>query len=93
VANRRQWSATDPFAFCFGPLLVRASGVQLLGATEQAFCFRDLPGSGQISLTNESSQPRKVRIRLVGGERPFEQERTLGGNEGWQVDCAAAGMR
>jgi hypothetical protein len=93
VANHRQWSQTDPFAFCFGPLLVRASGVQLLAATEREFCFNDLPGPGQISFTNESAQPRTIRLRLVGQERPLEQERTLGGNESWQVDCGAAGAK
>jgi 4-amino-4-deoxy-L-arabinose transferase-like glycosyltransferase len=91
VANRPQWSGTDPFAFCFGSLLVRASGAQLLGATEREFCFKAGPGSGQINITNESSQPRTVRLRLVGRGNPFEQEHKLGGNESWQVDCAAAG--
>jgi 4-amino-4-deoxy-L-arabinose transferase-like glycosyltransferase len=93
VANRRQWGANDSFTFCFGTLLVQASGVQLLGATEREFCFNDLPGPGLISFTNESSQPRTIQLRLVGQERPLEQERTLGGNESWQFDCGAAGAK
>jgi 4-amino-4-deoxy-L-arabinose transferase-like glycosyltransferase len=93
VGNRRQWRRGDSFSFYFGPLRVRASGTQLLGATEKEFCFQDLPGPGQIRFTNESPQPRTFRLRVVGGESPFKQEHTLGGNESWQVDCEAAGMR
>jgi len=93
IGNRQKWSGAEPFAFCFGPLQVRASGAQLLGASEKEFCFKTLPGPGQITFTNESSQPRIIRLRLVGQDRPFEQKHTLGGNESWQVDCAAAGTR
>jgi 4-amino-4-deoxy-L-arabinose transferase-like glycosyltransferase len=90
VANRPQWNRTGPFAFCYGPLRIRASGAQLLGATDREFSFKTLPGPGQITFTNESSGPQTVRVRLVGAGRPFEQEHILGGNESWQVDSAAA---
>jgi hypothetical protein len=93
IANRRQWSPTNAFAFCFGPLLVRASGAQLLAATERGFCFKDLPGPGRISFTNESSQPRMVRLRIEDRGHPLEQERILGGNESWQVACPADGAK
>jgi len=93
ISNRPQWSGTEPFAFCYESLRVRASGAQLLSATAREFCFKTLPVPGQISFTNESSGPRTVRVRLVGAGRPFEQKHTLGGNESWRVDAAATGLR
>jgi hypothetical protein len=93
IANRRTWSPTNAFAFYFGPLLVRASGAQLLGATERGFCFKDLQGPGWISFTNESPQPRTVRLRIEDREHPLEQERLLRGNDSWQIACNADGAK
>jgi 4-amino-4-deoxy-L-arabinose transferase-like glycosyltransferase len=85
VSNRQVLESTNSFAFGFGYLTVRASGVRLADATEREFVFDQGPGSSEITIVNESTEPRRVRLRVRSEGRPHREERLLAGHEIWKT--------
>jgi len=85
ISNRQVLESTNSFAFGFGDLTVRASGVRLSDATEREFLFDQGPKSSEISIVNESTEPRRVRLRIRGEGPPHREERLLAGHEIWKT--------
>jgi hypothetical protein len=85
VSNRQVLESTDSFAFGFGDLTIRASGARLVDASEKEFVFEQGPKSSEITIVNESSEPRTVRLRIRGEGPPHRQERVLTGHEIWRT--------
>ncbi len=65
LANRPTWGSAGPWAFCFGPILVRAQRMRLVLATEREFRFLATDATSEVVLTNEGSEPRSLRISLA----------------------------
>jgi 4-amino-4-deoxy-L-arabinose transferase-like glycosyltransferase len=85
VSNVQTLDSTNRFAFGFGNLTVRASGVRLAEATEREFSFIEGGKQSEITIVNESSEPRKVRLRIVGEGPPHREERFLASREIWRM--------
>jgi len=88
VSNRPDFNLTNGFAFCFGPIFVRANGVKLLLATEREFRFASDGKSGEVIVKNESDQPRKIRVILQVNGNDIEQTRELAAEETWTIPVA-----
>lgn len=73
---------TEPYAFCFGTLYVRAQGAQLTRATQRELRFLPIDNRAEIVLLNEANQP--VRSRVALGAAPL-QEKLLQPGETWTV--------
>jgi 4-amino-4-deoxy-L-arabinose transferase-like glycosyltransferase len=85
ISNRQVLESSNSFAFGFGDLTVRASGVRLAHASEREFLFDQGPKSSEITIVNESSEPRRVRLRIRGEGPPHREERLLAGHEIWKT--------
>jgi hypothetical protein len=85
VSNRQVLESTNTFAFGFGDLTIQASGARLVGASEREFVFEQGPKSPEITIVNESPEPRTVRLRIRGEGPPHHQERVLTGHEIWRT--------
>jgi hypothetical protein len=85
VSNRQVLESTNSLAFGFGDLTVRASAVRLAEATEREFLFDQGPNTSEITIVNESSEPRRVRLRVRGEGPPHREERLLAGHEIWKT--------
>jgi 4-amino-4-deoxy-L-arabinose transferase-like glycosyltransferase len=85
ISNRQVLESTNSFTFGFGDLTVRASGVRLADATEREFLFDQGPKSSEITIVNESSEPRRVRLSIRGEGPPHREERLLAGHEIWKT--------
>jgi hypothetical protein len=86
VSNVQVLDSTNRFAFGFGDLTVRASGVRLVEATEREFCFLEEQKQSEITIVNESSEPRKIHLRVIGEGPPRHEERILTGHEIWRMN-------
>jgi hypothetical protein len=73
---------TEPYAFCFGTLYVRAQGAQLTRVTQRELRFLPIHNRAEITLLNEGNQPLRARVAL--GEAPL-QEKLLQPGEMWTV--------
>jgi hypothetical protein len=87
LSNQPQLKAGAKTALCFGPIFVQLHNSLLVQATDKEFRFSASHEPGEIALTNESAQPRKVRVRVIGGDQV--QERVLQPNECWRVPSPA----
>ena len=85
ISNRQVLESTNSFAFGFGDLTIRASGVRLADANEREFVFDEGPKSSEITIVNESSEPRRVRLRVRGEGPPHREERLLAPHEIWRT--------
>jgi hypothetical protein len=87
VSNRQELELTNSSAFGFGDLTIRASGARLVDASEKEFVFeKERGGSAEIMIVNEGSEPRPVRLRILGEGPPHHrQERILTGHEIWRT--------
>jgi hypothetical protein len=85
ISNRELLESTNSFAFGFRDLTVRASGVRLADATEREFVFDQGPSSSEITIVNESSELRRVRLRVRSEGPPHREERLLAGHEIWKT--------
>jgi 4-amino-4-deoxy-L-arabinose transferase-like glycosyltransferase len=85
VSNLQVLESTNSFALGFGDLTIRASGVQLADASEREFLFDQGPSSSEITIVNESSEPRRVRMRVRGEGPPRREERLLAPQEIWRT--------
>jgi 4-amino-4-deoxy-L-arabinose transferase-like glycosyltransferase len=85
ISNRQVLESTNSFAFGFGDLTVRASGVRLEDATEKEFRFSQGPKTSEVTIVNESAEPRRVRVRVHGDGPPHREERHLAGHEIWKM--------
>jgi 4-amino-4-deoxy-L-arabinose transferase-like glycosyltransferase len=81
ISNRPQLEPGNGFAFCFGTLFVRANGARLQKITRNIIAFESSEGGAEIVITNESTEPRRVKLRLAGRQH----ERVLAGGESWRV--------
>jgi len=85
VSNRQVLESTNLFAFGFGDLTVRASGVCLADANEREFLFEQGAKASEITIVNESSEPRRARLQVRGDGPPHREERLLAGHEIWKT--------
>jgi 4-amino-4-deoxy-L-arabinose transferase-like glycosyltransferase len=85
LSNCPDLQKQDGFDFCFGPLLIKAHGVRLLDATELGFHFEIEENTGDISVSNDSAETRKVHIRAGRRAHQANYERLLAGNEIWKL--------
>jgi hypothetical protein len=85
ISNCQVLESTNSFAFGFGDLTIRASGVYLADATEREFLFDEGPNASEITIVNESSEPRRVRLRVRSEGPPHCEERLLTGHEIWKT--------
>jgi len=86
VSNRQVLESTNSFAFGFGDLTIRATGARLVDATEREFVFEKGRESSEIMIVNEGSEPRRVRLRILGEGPPHHrEERLLAGHEIWRT--------
>lgn len=85
VSNRRALELTNSFAFGFGNLTIRASGVHLLEATEREFAFAQQQNQSEITVVNGSTEPRRIRLRIITKGPPHSEERLLAGHEIWRM--------
>lgn len=85
ISNRQLLESSNAFAFGFGTLTIRAAGAQLVDATEKEFLFDEGSRASEITIINESSEPRQVRLTVRGEGPPHHEERTLAGHEIWRM--------
>jgi 4-amino-4-deoxy-L-arabinose transferase-like glycosyltransferase len=85
VSNRQDLGLTNSFTFGFGSLTIRASGARVVGASEREFVFEQGAKSSEITIVNESSESRTVRLRMRGEGPPHRQEHVLTGHEIWRT--------
>jgi hypothetical protein len=85
VGNRPDLTPSDSAAFCFGSLLVRIHGARLVEANERSFDFEPAANGAEALLTNESSEPRTLRVSVLTGKRRAVQQRIVAGGETWRV--------
>jgi len=69
ISNVPRLEKPDRYAFCFGPIHVRASNAGLVEATERGFSFTRLQKDSEITVTNESPEPRKIRLSSSRGAK------------------------
>jgi hypothetical protein len=86
VSNVRVLDSTNRFAFGFGDLTVRASGVRLAAATEREFSFVEKEKQCEITIVNESSEPRKIHLRVMTEGPPHREEHLLAPHEIWRMN-------
>jgi hypothetical protein len=86
LSNQLQLKPSAQTALCFGPIFIQCREIQLLEATEKKFRFAAGHQAGEIALTNESNQSRKVRVMVEGWHQ--SEERLLAPNECWKVAVA-----
>ena len=85
ISNRQVLESTNSFAFGFGDLTVRASGTHLVDANEKEFVFEQGPKSSEITIVNESPEPRRVGLRIRGEGPSHREERLLAAHEIWKT--------
>jgi hypothetical protein len=85
ISNRPVLEPTNSFAFGFGEVTIRAAGAHLIDASEKEFLFEQGPKASEITIINESSEPRQVRLGIGGEGAPHRQERLLAGHEIWRM--------
>ena len=85
ISNRPALAPTDSAAFCFGALSFRVHGARLLQATEREFRFSVTGQAAEVIVSNESPEPRKVRLCAAGQGKHRFQERVLASQEVWQA--------
>jgi hypothetical protein len=83
LSNQPQLKAGAKTALCFGSIFIQLREVQLLQATDRELRFAGGPEPGEIAITNESAEARKVRVWIIGWDPA--QERVLTSNECWRV--------
>jgi 4-amino-4-deoxy-L-arabinose transferase-like glycosyltransferase len=86
ISNVQTLDSTNRFALGLGSLTLRASGIRLTEATEREFSFVEEQKQSEITIVNESSEPHKVRLRVIGEGSPHREERTLAGHEIWRMN-------
>jgi len=84
VSNRQLPEPAKSFAFGFGELTIRASGIALVDASERELVFEKGRESSEIMIVNEGSEPRPVRLRILGEGPRHREERVLAGHEIWK---------
>jgi 4-amino-4-deoxy-L-arabinose transferase-like glycosyltransferase len=86
VSNRQVLKSSNSFAFGFGDLTIGASGMLLVDASEREFAFEKGREPSEITVVNESSEPRRVRLRILGEGPPHHrEERLLAAHEIWRT--------
>jgi hypothetical protein len=85
VSNRQVLKSSNSFAFGFGDLTIRASGMLLVDASEREFVFEKGREPSEVTLVNEGSEPRPVRLRILGEGPRHREERLLAGHEIWKT--------
>ncbi len=86
VSNIQVLDSTNRYAFGFGNLTIRASGVRLTEATEKEFSLMQQEKQSEVTIINESSELRKIRLRVTGGGAPRSEERVLTPHEIWRMN-------
>jgi hypothetical protein len=85
VSNRQVLETPNSFAFGFGDLTIRPSGMLLVDASEREFVFEKGREPSEITIVNEGSEPRPVRLRILGEGPRHREERLLAGHEIWKT--------
>jgi hypothetical protein len=88
LSNRPTLARPDAFAFCVGSLFINARSADLLKATEGELTFAVLNENGVVTVVNESSEARKVRMVTWYRDVHSARERILAGGESWTVKLA-----
>jgi hypothetical protein len=86
VANNQVLGSTNRFAFGFGNLTIRASGLRLAEASENEFAFVQDQTQSEITIVNESPEPRRIHLRITGQRPAHHEERFLAGHEIWRMN-------
>lgn len=86
VQTLQTLDSTNRFAFGFGTLTIRTSGLRLTDATEKEFAFVERQKQSELTIINESPEPRRIRLRITGEGPPHHEDRLLTGHEIWRMN-------
>jgi hypothetical protein len=57
----------------------------MLEVNERSFDFEATANGAEVLLTNESPEPRTLRVGVLTGKRLTRQQRIVAGGETWRV--------
>lgn len=85
IGNVPKLEQTNAFAFCFGPLLVRAHQLRLLGVAENEVRVTYSGRLPSLTLVNDSRQPCSAAFSAVNGDVIVHKARPLAPGEVWNA--------
>jgi 4-amino-4-deoxy-L-arabinose transferase-like glycosyltransferase len=91
LGNVPELKWTDRMATYVGPIHVRLDKVKGMEVRGEEFRFRRADADASVTLTNESGEPQRVRLRWVGGAPGTTAERWLAPGETWRTTAALPG--
>lgn len=86
VSNVQILDSTNRFAFGFGTLTIQASGLRLIDASEKEFAFVEQQKQSELTIVNESPEPREVHLHVVSKGPPHREKRLLAPHEIWRMN-------
>src|SRR5262249_10786781 len=85
VSNRPTLAAPDTCALCVGPFRIEVNGVAIVKATEYELAVKARHETGTVTIVNESSAARALRVVTLGRGKRSVKKRTLAAGERWAV--------